>query len=193
MASFQSNSPLTLLLIILFVIVISIHHSNGDEDEPAEPLRGQELAKLICNSTSYNKFCVDTLTPVSPDARASDIADSALRLAQVAANDARTIIANLLTDRSSPIQQQERRILQGCQLDNNLATTNLTAASNDLNSDTINSMIDDLNSAANVTKSCQDIIKKTRFLAMLSDKNMDVIRLCDICVVCTQFFDPDDL
>ncbi|OMO66501.1 Pectinesterase inhibitor [Corchorus capsularis] len=129
MASFQSNSPLTLLLILLFIITVSIHHSHGDEDDDA-PWLGRKLAKLICNNTSYNQFCVDTLKPVlSPDTKASDIADWTLRHAQVAANDAKTIIDDLLTDPLSQIQQQERQLLQGrCQLGLNLANANLTAA-----------------------------------------------------------------
>ncbi|OMO97339.1 Pectinesterase inhibitor [Corchorus olitorius] len=193
MASFLRQTFSTLFLTFVFVIIFAINPSYGDYDDPEEmPLRGTELAMLICNHTWYNKFCVDKLTPAGPDARASDITNSALRLAQTAADNTGVVITNLLEDPSSSMKQQERRILQKCQLDNNVTSTNILAAGNDLNSDSINSMIEDINTAGNATKSCQDIIKKTRFSASLSDKNMDVIRLCEICVVSTQFYTFED-
>ncbi|OMO66475.1 Pectinesterase inhibitor [Corchorus capsularis] len=161
MASFLRQTFSILFLTFVFVIIFAINPSYGDYDDPEEmPLRGTELAMLICNHTSYNKFCVDKLIPVSPDARASDITDSALRLAQTAADNTGVVIANLLEDPSSSMQRKELRILQRCQLDNNVTSTNLLAAGSDLYSDTINSMIEDLNTAGNATKSCQDIIKK---------------------------------
>ncbi|OMO66503.1 Pectinesterase inhibitor [Corchorus capsularis] len=189
MASFLRQTFSTLFLTFVFVIIFAINPSYGDYDDPEEmaPLRGTELAMLICNHTSYNKFCVDKLTPVSPDASARDMADSALHLAQTAAHNTRVVIANLL-DSSSSMKQKERRILQKCQLDNNVTGMNILAARYGLKLNIIDSMIDDLNTAGNATKSCQDSIKRTRFSATLSDKNMDAIRLCKICVVSTQFF-----
>ncbi|KAK6290559.1 hypothetical protein POUND7_002100 [Theobroma cacao] len=197
MVRFRSQShSLTLLCqilspLLLLIFMIIIHPSYADE--PDEPLRGKDLVNEVCNHTSDYKFCADTLLPSAasaPSATAGEIANTALRFAQVKATDARVLIASLLLKNSS--SSTGRRLLQRCQLDNNKTIRELSSANDDLNSDSIDSMVEDLNNAANATRSCQDTIRETPFSSALDNKNIEVIKLCEIGVVSTKFFTIDD-
>ncbi|XWS55597.1 hypothetical protein CRYUN_Cryun09bG0014400 [Craigia yunnanensis] len=197
MARFRFHSPTLLFQIsfplLLLIFIITIHPSYGDEDdqEPT-PWRGMDILILVCNYTSDNKFCVDNLSNAAasfPWAKASEITNSALRSGQGRADEARSLIASLLQTTSA--QKINRQPIQICQLLNNKTIEYLTSAADNLNSDSIDSMVEDLNEAANATKSCQDIIQGPDF-SVLANKNSDIIKFCEIAVVSKNFFSLDD-
>ncbi|XVE96975.1 hypothetical protein REPUB_Repub02eG0270400 [Reevesia pubescens] len=189
MARFQSHSLTLLCQTLLILNFITIHPSYGDEDEEPMPLLGQELMFFICNHTSANKFCVDNLIQPAPWAKASDICDSALRSAQGRADGAGRVIANLIETSSA---ENSSQLLQRCQLLNNKTIEYLSSAGNNLNSDSIDDMVVDLNDAANATKTCQDIIQETTDFWLLANMNTDVLKFCEISVVATTFFTDID-
>ena len=185
MARFHSHSLILLcqilcpLLLLIFTIII--HPSNG------EPLHAIDLVNGVCSLTSDNDFCVDTLTP-NPGASnawptAGEIATIALSYAQSKADDAGSLIARLLNNCSISIID-----LRACQLLNKKAIKDLSLANNNLNSHTIDAMVEGLNNAANATKSCQGIIQGQTSFSELANKNSYLIKFCEISVASTKFF-----
>lgn len=152
------------------------------------PLVGNDLLVFICNQTSYPKFCVDNLSKtvrLIPDAEVDDIADSSLLLGQGRANESRGLIDTLL----QTSEEKNRPLLQRCQLLNNEAMEYLSSAGNYLNSNDIDSMVEDVRFAAKAIKSCQDFIQGTDLL-VLANKNSDIMRFCEIPLVARKFYTP---
>ncbi|XVE76467.1 hypothetical protein DITRI_Ditri12bG0175500 [Diplodiscus trichospermus] len=196
MARFRSHS-LSLLFqvfspLLLLIFTITIHSSYGDdEDQEPQPLRGLELVELVCNYTSDSKFCVDNISSFDASPlweKAGEICATALQLGRHRAEDAQTLIASLLQTSSA---QQNRELLQSCQFLNEDTIDSLTRAADNLNSYSVDSMVDYLNDAANATKSCQLIIRGTDFSA-LANTNNDVIKFCEISIMARNFFTFED-
>ncbi|XVE96974.1 hypothetical protein REPUB_Repub02eG0270300 [Reevesia pubescens] len=179
---------------MLLIFMIIIHSSYGDDDHKSLQRRG--LLIEVCNQTSDYKFCIDNIFPVPrappPFGKACEIYHSALFSAQSRANEVQSLMASLLENSSSSVvQPHARQFLERCQLLNNLAITYLSSANNNVNSDTIDVVVERLNTAANATKSCQGLIQATRF-SELANKNSDVIKFCEISIASTKLCTTDD-
>ena len=177
-------SPTHLCLLILFII---LPPSMG-------LLNGTELLKEVCNHTSNYAFCVATLNAdpnaAGPQALAGDLANAALRFAQTKASDAQSLTALLLKNTTIPV---DRNRLQICQSSNNKAISELSSANNDFNSDSLDTMVEEMNSAAYATKDCQNEIQgKGAHFSLLAAINADLIKLCEICIASTRYFTLED-
>lgn len=154
-------------------------------------MKGIALVDEVCRHSSNNEYCVDTIIP-KPPLSGEKIAGTTLGWAQIRALEARTIIASLLDDSSSilPVAKnplQAKELLQICWDSNMNTMEDLWSASSLFYSKNINPMIARLYHAANATRVCQDGLKGAGFTA-LAAKIEDTIKLCEICVVCTNFF-----
>ncbi|XP_017978551.1 PREDICTED: uncharacterized protein LOC18597373 [Theobroma cacao] len=169
-------SPAHLCLLILFII--------------APPLNGTELVKEVCNHTSDYAFCAETFNTGGPRALAGDLANAALRLAQTKASHAQSLIARLLKNATTPVDRNRLQICQSC---SNKAVSELSSANNDFNSDTLDTMVQGMNSAADATKDCQNQIQgRGTYFSGLATINGDLIKLCEICIVSTRYFTVED-
>ncbi|MBA0800828.1 hypothetical protein Gohar_011240 [Gossypium harknessii] len=173
-------------LFFLLTLVVIIHPSYG-----LKHLKGIALVDEVCRHTSHNEYCVDTIIP-KPPLSGERIASTTLGWAQIKALEVGTIIASLLNDSSSilPVAKnplQAKELLQICWDSNMNTMEDLWIASSLLYNKIINPMIARLYHAANTTRVCQDGLKGTSFTA-LAAKIEDIIKLCEICVVSTNFF-----
>ncbi|GMJ01129.1 hypothetical protein HRI_003782100 [Hibiscus trionum] len=188
MARYQPSSPGLIYLCLLILFTVTITPSMG-------VLNGTELLKEVCNHTSNNAFCVTTLT-ADPNAGGSqalagDLANAALRSAYTKATQAQSLIAPLLQNSTNPL---DRDSLQICQSSNNKALSQLSSANNDFNSDSLDFMVELVNSTVDVTKVCLNEIQgKGDHFSLLATVNADLIKLCEICIVSTRYFTIEDL
>ncbi|XP_039030002.1 uncharacterized protein LOC120164324 [Hibiscus syriacus] len=187
MARYQppSTSFIHLWPLILFIAIII--PSKG-------VLNSTELLKQVCNQTSNNAFCVTTLTADpnagGPHALAGDLANAALRLAQTKATHAKSLIALLLQNATNSL---DRNSLQICQSSNNKALSQLSSANNDFNPDSLDSVVELMNGAADITKACLNEIQgRGDHFSLLATVNADLIKLCEICIVSTRRFVLND-
>lgn len=158
-------------------------------------LNGTELLKAACNQTSDYAFCYATLAADSnaggPQALAGDLANAALRLAQTKATHAESLMPLLLQNATTPLDHNR---LQICQSSNNKAISQLSSANNDFNSDSLDTMVEEINTAAGATNDCLNEIQgKGTHFSHLATINADLIKLYEICIVSTRYFTVEDL
>lgn len=184
---------LRLLIFLFFIICPSMSIAL---------LNGTELLKEVCNHTSNYTFCVATLNAdpnaSGPHALAGDLANAALRLAQTKAKNAQSLIAGLLlrnaTSADTTYSEDRNRLLQLCQSSNDKAMSALSSANNEFNSDSVDTMVAEMNRAAYATKDCQNQIQGgiSANFSQLTTVNGGLIKLCEICIVSTTYFTVED-
>ncbi|KAE8726802.1 putative Tetratricopeptide repeat-like superfamily protein [Hibiscus syriacus] len=152
--------------LILFMVIIITPHQGGPPWQGASQAGG--LQALAC-----------------------DLANAALRSAQTKATHAQSLIALLLQNATN---SSDVRSLQICQSSNNEALSQLSSANNDFNTDSLDSMVELMNAAADVTKACLNEIQgRGHHFSLLAAVNADLIKLCEICIVSTRYFTIEDL
>ncbi|XVE76466.1 hypothetical protein DITRI_Ditri12bG0175400 [Diplodiscus trichospermus] len=126
------------------------------------------------------------MSAVAPQLFPSDIAreicNSALVSAMDSAKQAQGIITGLLA------AQENRQLLQKCQVLNKKTIESLSSAADNLKSINVDTMVEELYEAGYAAQSCQSIIQGTDDFSVLANENSYVIKFCEISIVAGEFY-----
>ncbi|XP_034211112.1 cell wall / vacuolar inhibitor of fructosidase 2-like [Prunus dulcis] len=154
-----------------------------------------KLVDEVCHSTSSYSLCVESLCtdPRTPSADRYVLAYISFRLAFLNASSTQDHIAKLLKHTEAKAKAKAKantgptqQVLRRCYHDYNKAVSALSSAYNDLNSETFSDLVDWAGAASLAADDCQVVVKTT--YPPLSTMNLDLKRLCEICVAVSKLF-----
>ncbi|KAI5330694.1 hypothetical protein L3X38_020820 [Prunus dulcis] len=142
-----------------FIIIFSLNQANPSQPKPTRKKKGVAFSQLSL-WTSTQDHIAKLLKHTEAKAKAK---------AKAKAN-------------TGPTQQ----VLRRCYHDYNKAVSALSSAYNDLNSETFSDLVDWAGAASLAADDCQVVVKTT--YPPLSTMNLDLKRLCEICVAVSKLF-----